>query len=997
MSASQVNRLAQGGRIDRSQTLRFAFDGKRFEGYGGDTLASALLANGVRLVGRSFKYHRPRGIFSAGSEEPNALVELRTGARREPNTRATVIELFDGLEATSQHRWPSLGFDVGAVNSLIGRFIPAGFYYKTFMWPSWHLFEGAIRRAAGLGRAATEEDPDRYERRSAHCDVLVVGAGAAGLSAAKAAAEAGAEVILVDEMPEPGGRLLRERGGTGEPADAAWAARTSAELAALDNVRILTRTTAFGYYDHNLVACVERVADHMPEPPPHLPRQRLWRIRAKRVILATGAIEQPLVFGNNDRPGVMLAGAVRAYVNQYGVLPGRRAVLFVNNDDAYRTALDLVDAGATVEAVIDVREAVLDRRLADQVRDRGIRILHRHAVVDARGGRLGVEAVEAMPLGGGTASRIDCDLLCVSGGWAPAVHLHSQSGGKIVWSDDLECFLPGEAKQDTASVGAAAGLTSLEACLADGQACGADAAASCNTGGRWHRPAPIVGGQGVPRAQPRLWEMPDPPNRHVKKFVDIQDDVTADDVRLAHREGYRSVEHLKRYTTLGMGTDQGKTSNLNGHALMAALRNEPISQVGTTTFRPPYTPVTLGVLGGRAVRDHLQPLRRTPMDSWHADAGATWVNAGLWRRPRYYGRQGETMRDACNREVIATRDRVGLCDVSTLGKIDIQGPDAAEFLNRVYTNGWKTLPVGRARYGLMLREDGIVKDDGTTSRLGENHYVMTTTTANAAEVLAWLEFHLQAVWPELRVKVTSVTDQWAAMAIAGPRSRDVLAKVVDVDVSNEALPFMGVTECRAAGVPARLFRISFSGELAYELNVPSDYGRHVWEACLEAGAAFEIVPYGLEALDTMRIEKGHVTGAELDGRTTAEDLGLGRMVSGKKPFIGKGLLDREGLVDPNRKRLVGLIPVDRKTPLRGGAQIVADPDAPPPVPMLGHVTSAAYSPKLGHPIALALLSGGAEREGQTLHVVDPVRGGTKVAVTVTSPVFFDPEGKRLHA
>lgn len=997
----QINRIDGFGRINRDKPISFTFDGKRYDGFEGDTLASALLANDVKLVARSFKYHRPRGIFSAGPEEPNALIGLRGGDRQEPNTRATVAELYDGLIAKSQNRWPNLKYDTQALNQLIARFIPAGFYYKTFMGPFsntklWMMFEKIIRRSAGMGTGTHLPDPDRYERRSAHCDVLIIGGGPAGLSAALAAGGTGARVILIDETPAWGGRLKQDRSEIDGAPATDWVARTVETLQAMDNVRLLPRTTGFGYYDGNLIGCVERVSDHVAIPQDHRPRQRWWQIRAGQVVLATGALEQPLVFGNNDRPGVMLAGAVRAYINEFGVLPGRRAVIFTNNDDAYRTALDLVAAGGTVRAVVDARSAP-ESDLIATVRAAGIEVLTGQAVVDTTG-RFGVQSVDIMPLVGGTVRRVECDLLAISGGWQPSVHLSSQTGARPVWSADTCCFLPGDPRRPERSAGAAAGQFSLFACLSEGLVRGAEAAAAAGFKPQRSWDVPLVAQERPARTEP-LWEAPDPGRGHPKKFVDHQDDVAASDVKLAHREGYVSVEHLKRYTTLGMGTDQGKTSNITGLAIMASLRGEPIQAVGTTTFRPPYTPIAIGAMGGSFRGQHYKPRRRSPMHDWHQAKGCEWIPAGLWDRPRYYPeRPDEPLREAYIRETRQTRDSVGICDVTTLGKIDIQGPDAAEFLNRVYTNGFAKLPVGKARYGLMLREDGLVDDDGTTSRLGDNHFVMTTTTANAVSVMTKLEFYLQAVWPDLRVKVVSVTEQFAAIALAGPNSRKVMQQLVDLDLTDAAFPFMACASCKTVdGVPARLFRISFSGELAYEFNVPSDWGQQVWGRLMALGAADGITPYGLEALGNMRIEKGHVAGAELDGRTTAADLGLGKMLSGKKDFIGKALAERAGFTGEDRKKLVGLVPVDGKTMLPNGSQIIeeADKDAPRPVKMIGHVSSNGFSPELDLPIALGLLEGGLAREGETVLIANPLKN-LYVPAQVRNPHFVDPEGARLH-
>ena len=995
---TQPFRSAAGGvSIDRSRPVDFSFDGRRLAGLAGDTLASALLANGVRLIGRGYKYHRPRGIYAAGPEEPSAIVGLRSGARSEPNTRATMIELFDGLEAVSQNRWPSLGFDVLAIHGLFSGLLAAGFAYKTFMWPrkAWMIYERFIRRAAGMGAAVTGADPDRYERHSAHCDVLVVGGGPAGLAAARAAADSGARVMLCDERAEMGGSLLRENDSAGGTEPAVWARSAAAGLAAMANVVLLPRTTAFGYFDHNMIGLAERVADHLPVPQSYAPRQRLWSVRARQVVFATGAIERPMVFPDNDRPGVMLAAAARAYVNQYGALPGRRAVVFTNNDDAYRTALDLHRSGVAIPAVVDVR-AGGGGALATRAAAEGIEILPGHAVVATHGAR-SLSAVDVAPRDrGGTVRTIDCDVVAVSGGWNPAVHLHSQSGGKLEFDEALAAFVPGAGKQSSRSAGAASGHLTLRECLEEGTRAGADAAAAA--GFRSERLLPAAAAE-CPQENPLepVWLIP-PARRGQKCFVDIQDDVTADDLALAWREGYVSVEHLKRYTTLGMGTDQGKTSNINGLAIMAKLRGIPVPQVGTTTFRPPYTPITMGILVGRETGRHFAPTRRSPMHEWHESQGAVMVEAGLWLRPRCYPRTGENPAQAIQREAAHVRKAVGLVDVSTLGKIDVQGPDATEFLQRVYANNWGNLPAGKARYGLMLREDGVVFDDGTTARIGEFQYFMTTTTANAGKVMSHLEQLLEVVWPALRVQVTSVTDQWASMALAGPRSRDVLARALEAaDVSDGRLPFMGVLDGTISGLPVRIFRISFSGELAYEINTPAGCGLAVWEALLAAGRDAGIAAYGTEAMGVLRIEKGHVAGAELDGRTTAADLGLGRLVARNKPdFVGKHLLDRPALADAARPQLVGLVPVDGKTRLRGGAQLVEDPNAPLPATMLGHVTSVAWSPTLGHPIGLALLAHGRSRKGQIVHALFPLRQ-EQVAVRVVDPVFVDPEGVRLHA
>jgi len=974
----QPYRTESGGLIDRDRPLTFRFDGREYTGYQGDTLASALLANGVRLLGRSFKYHRPRGVMTAGAAEPNALVELRAGARRTPNVRATVAELYDGLEASSQNRWPSLAFDAMSVNGLLSPFLPAGFYYKTFMWPRkfWEaVYEPLIRRSAGLGRASGRNDPDRYERAHLHCDVLVAGGGPAGLAAALAAGRAGARVVVCDEGPRLGGSLLSERVTIGERDGAAWADATLAELARLDNVRVMPRTTVFGYYDHNVLGAIELVGEHLPEPAPHTPRERLWKIEAERVVIAAGAHERPIAFPGNDLPGIMLASAARAYANRYGVRPGERAVVFGNNDDIHATTRDLAAAGVEIAGIVDSRTQGGAEADAPTFRNAVVR--------EARGGR----RLKGVVLDGG--QRLACDLLCVAGGWNPAVHLSSQTGPKPVWDATLHAFVPGPPKQAEVSVGAAAGRFTTEQALKDGAEAGRAAAAACG-----HKAEAVelpAAGDPPNGGLSPLWYVP---GKEKQAFVDPQNDVTVADVKLAAREGYASVEHMKRYTTLGMATDQGKVSNIVGLAILAEARNRPIPEVGTTTFRPPYTPVSAAAFAGYSRQRTFQPVRRTPLHDWAEARGAVFVEAGPWLRVRAFPREGEGVIQAAYREAEATRDGLGLTDVSTLGKIDIQGPDAAEFLNRLYINGWKKLPVGKARYGLMLREDGIVLDDGTTSRLGEQHYLMTTTTGNAGRVMAHVEFCHQVLWPELDVTYVSVTDQWAGLAVAGPTARELMRRVFpDEDLSNEAFPFLGARELALHGVPARLFRITFSGELGFELNVPADFGHAAAELLMEEGADLGVTPYGLEALDVMRIEKGHVTGGELDGRTTAGDLGFARMMSTKKDYIGRRLSQRPGLTRPDRPRLVGLVPVDRSARLRAGAHLLPEGAAATIENDQGHVTSVTYSPRLGHYIGLAMLSGGADRKGERIRAVDLLRD-SDVVCEVVAHIFFDPEGER---
>src|SRR5680860_844255 len=992
MAPPQINRLRDKGLVDRKKVIGFHFDGVRLTGHPGDTLASALLANGIRLVGRSFKYHRPRGILTAGSEEPNALVELRTGARREPNTRATTIELYDGLNAASQNRFPSLKYDLRAVTQLASPIFGAGFYYKTFMWPAafWEkVYEPLIRRAAGLGRAAGAADPDHYEKTNAFCDVLVVGGGAAGLSAALTAGRAGARVILCDEDFRLGGRLLAERDEIdGKPARD-WLKAAEAELMSLPDCRILRRTTVFGVYDGGTYAAIERVNDHVPVPPAHEPRQRLWRIVAKRAIVCAGAIERPLLFGDNDRPGVMLAGAVRTYVNRFGAAPGRHAVVFADNDAAFRTAADLADAGIKVEALIDARRdpSTPVQEIAEASR---APYFSGAAITSVRGAH-GIKSVLATDASGHT-HQFDCDVLAMSGGWSPTLNLTTHLGGKPAWDHGLSALVPGDLPPGMSVAGAAAGKFTLTACLADGEGAGAEAARAC--GYSPSVPARRAPAEETATASP-LWQVD---KSRGKAFVDFQNDVTVSDVKLATRDGFRTPEHVKRYTTLGMATDQGKTSNLNGAAVLAGLTGRYVGAVGTTTFRPPYTPVAIAALAGHHRGPDFRPTRLAPSHAFAQQQGAVFVETGAWLRALYYPKPGEAPQGTVNREVATVRSKVGVCDVSTLGKIDVQGPDAGIFLDRVYANTFSTLPVGKTRYGVMLREDGFAMDDGTTARLAEDHYFMTTTTANAVKVMQHLEFCQQALWPELDVQTVSVTEQWAQYAVAGPNARHVIAALLDPgqDISNDACPYMACgsfTVC--GGTKARLYRLSFSGELAYEIGVPARFGDAMIRAILAAGADHGIAPYGTEALGVMRIEKGHPAGPEFNGQTTAHDFGMGKMVSKKKDFIGRFMGERPALTEADRPSLVGLKPMDKDARIRAGAHLVPkDADATAANDQ-GYVTSMAYSPEFATWIALAMLSNGPARHGELVKVCDPVRGTEQLA-EVVPPCFVDPEGGRLR-
>ncbi|MGE0853556.1 MAG: sarcosine oxidase subunit alpha family protein [Hyphomicrobiaceae bacterium] len=992
---AQTHRLAKGGRIDRGRPVALRFNGQAVDAFVGDTAASALLANGIHFVGRSFKYHRPRGIFSHGAEEANALFTVDRGdGRAEPNNRASAIEAVDGFHIRSQHHWPSLGFDLGAVNNALSPLFPAGFYYKTFMWPPafWRrLYEPAIRAAAGLGRAPRIADPDRYAHRYAHCDVLVVGAGPAGLAAALAASEGGKRVILADEQAEMGGALLHDVTSAIDDRPAwDWLADALAKLAARATVSLLPRTTAFGLYNHNHAGLVERLTDHLGEPPSGLPRERLWQVRARSIVLATGAHERPLLFPGNDRPGIMLAESLRAFANRYAVLPGRRVVIVTTGASAYTVALDLVAAGAAV-SVVDLRRQEECATEVAVLRDTGCEVLAGHAVI----GSLGCKRVRGLvvaPFDGtgvrGARRTLPCDCVGLSGGWTPAVHLHAQLN-KLAFDAGIDAFVPGPGGPGLSSVGAACGSYQLAACLTEGWQAGAAAAqvpersfaaSASRTGFRPVRTVPTTGRR-----------------RQAKAFVDWQNDVTQRDIALAVREGFTAIEHVKRYTTTGMATDQGKTSNMNALGLVADIVGKPVPEVGTTTYRPPYTPVTFGALAGPSRGDLLDPVRTPPTHSWALAHGAMFEDVGQWKRALCFPRAGEDMAAAVDRECLAVRSGVGMLDASTLGKIEVVGPDAAEFLDRIYTGSMSRLASGRCRYGLMLREDGYIFDDGVVARLGFGRFHLTTTTGGAARVLQHMEDYLQTEWPQLRVHLTSTTEQYAVIALQGPRSRNLLASLVEgIDLSNEAFPHMSVRSGTICGVRGRLFCVSFTGEAGYEINVPADFGLPLWERLMERGRALGITPYGTEAMHVLRAEKGFIiVGQETDGTVTPHDVGLGGLVaSSKADFVGCRSLKRADVVAAGRKQLVGLLTELPEEVIEEGAQIVADPEEPIPMRALGHVTSSYWSAACRHSIALALIADGRSMIDGWLHVTTR-QGFTKVLVT--EPVFHDRAGGRVHA
>jgi heterotetrameric sarcosine oxidase alpha subunit len=968
-------RIDGKGLIDRTKPVRFRFDGKDYAGYKGDTLASALLANDVRLVGRSFKYHRPRGVLTAGSEEPNALVEVVGPSNQTPNVRATMQEVFEGLNAQSQNRLGSLRFDLLAVNDYLSPFLSAGFYYKTFMWPRafWEgLYEPIIRRAAGLGSLSGKHDEGTYEKAFAFCDVLVIGSGPSGLMAALTAGRAGADVILCEESHALGGRLLSDGGTIGGVPAGEWVAQVVAELQALPSVRIMSRTTVTGAYDHGTYGALERVGLHKPARP-NLPRECFWRIVAKHAVLAAGALERPVAFENNDRPGIMMASAVRTYLNRYGVVPGKRVTLFANTDQARGVARDLMAAGVTVAAIIDPRPD------ASAVEDCPV---HVGAEVVGSRGRLGLAGIQVRK--GSEVIEIETDCLAMSGGWNPTIHLTCHMNGRPRWDEDLAAFVPMEgAVPGLVAVGAANGSMSTHGALVTGHAAALRAVEAL---GR-KVSVPLPEAEDKPYELKALWAV----EGTGRAWLDFANDVTTKDVKLAAQEGFRSVEHMKRYTTQGMAPDQGKSSNVAALAVLADATGRGIAETGVTTFRPPYVPVSIAALGAGGRAEGFAPQRFLTSDQASRDRGAPMIEAGLWYRPSYFPKPGETTwREACDREVMMVRQAVGVADVSTLGKIDIQGRDAGRFLDFVYTNTFSTLPVGRVRYGLMLREDGLVLDDGTSARLGEGHYLMTTTTAAAGLVMRHLDFVHQAFCADWQVRFISVTESWAQFAVAGPKARALVNSFLEVPVE---LPFMGVAPVRIGGVDGRLFRISFSGEEGYELAVPTRYGEALFRDLVARAETMGGGPYGMEALNVLRIEKGFITHSEIHGRVTAHDIGMEKMVSAKKDCIGRAAAQRPGLWGPEREQLVGL---RAQAPISAGAHLFVPGTEVHRETDQGYVTSVCWSPTVGAWLGLGFLQDGRARLGEKIRLVDHLRG-LDVICEVCHPVFHDPEGEKLRA
>ena len=989
--------------IDETTRVSFKFNSKNYYGYKGDTLASALIANGIHLVGRSFKYHRPRGIMTAGSEEPNAIVQLNNNsALSEPNVRATEVEIYDGLEASSQNCWPSVNFDIGGINNFLSPLLPAGFYYKTFMWPAsfWEKYEYFIRKSAGLGKSPAAPDPDIYDHKYIHCDVLVIGGGISGIMAAKTAAQNGLNTLLVEEKPNLGGTTIyqnSEQHKINNQTSSIWLEKEIANLESLDNLEIKTRTSVAAFHGYNFLLARENLTDHLPiKDRTNKVRQRLLKIRAKKVITATGSLERPLVFNNNDRPGILLSSAIKKYIDFYGVSCGEDNVLFTNNDSAYETALSLFKKGIRVKAIVDIREQP-SSKIIEEVESNGIEVYKEYTVVNTEGYKK-INKISIMQLSKdgqsviGSKIDLDCDCLGLSGGWTPAVHLFTQSGGKLRFRDEDQVFIPNHYPSKQISIGSCNGDFELDEILnlvptqlknfleiekTEYENLSIEISKNLSKRNIWLLPSDKVLGK-------------------TKPFVDYQNDATAKDIKLALREGFRSIEHVKRYTTTGMGTDQGKLGNMHALGIIAETAGVKMGELGTTTFRPPYTPLSFGTIVGRNVGEYFDIFRKTPIHEWHVKNNAEFENVGQWKRAWYYPKTTEDMHQAVQRESKAARESAGILDASTLGKIDIQGTDASEFLNRVYTNAWSKLGIGKCRYGLMLHEDGMVYDDGVTTRLDENHYIMTTTTGGAANVMSKLEDYLQTEWPELDVYLTSVTDHFATISVCGPNSKKIVSKVIpDLDLSDENFPHMSFKNAKIDKVKCRVMRISFTGEHSYEINIQASFGKSVWEKCMEAGKEFNITPYGTETMHLLRAEKGFIiVGQDTDATMTPIDLQMDWIVSKKKyDFIGKRSLYRSDTIREDRKQLVGLLTDDPKIVLEEGAQIVEDTNQKP-IEMLGHVTSSYYSPNLNKSIALAVVRGGKTMMGKKLFI--PMENKT-ISVTVADPVFLDKENKRLNA
>ncbi|SFG22350.1 sarcosine oxidase subunit alpha [Neptunomonas qingdaonensis] len=1003
---TQPNRLQSGGRIDRSKPLTFTYNGKQYKGYQGDTLASAILANGIDVVSRSFKYSRPRGIVAAGAEEPNAILQLGASeATQVPNVRATQQELFNGLVSQATNGWPNVDTDVMSIIGKVGgKMMPPGFYYKTFMFPEslWNTYESLIRKAAGMGRSPLENDPDFYDNVNQHCDVLIVGAGPAGLAAALTVARSGARVILADEQNEFGGNLLSTKETLdGQPASA-WVNAVTKELRSYDDVMLLPRSTVNGYHDHNFVTIHERCTDHLSDiAPVNQARQRLHRVRAKWVVLATGAHERPLVYSNNDVPGCMVSGAVSTYINRYGVVPGNALVVTTTNDYGYQSALDWHDAGRKVVAVVDTRANPVGERI-EAARQRGIKIITGSAVIEVQGSkRVSGVSVATISADGnkvtGSVTKLGADTVATSGGWSPVIHLSSHTGSRPIWNDEIVGFVPGKTVQKQLTAGGINGCYHTGAVLLEGLNAGLEAVANVGlNAAEVVLPTAEDVKEGAPMT---LFHIPHlkPTSQAPKQFVDYQTDVTAAGIELACREGFESIEHVKRYTAMGFGTDQGKLGNINGMAVAAKALNKTIPETGTTIFRPNYTPISFGAIAGRNCGALFDPKRYSAMHMWHVERGAKFEDVGQWKRPWYFPQAGENMQQSLDRECLAVRQSVGILDASTLGKIDIQGKDAREFLGRIYSNAWAKLAVGKCRYGLMCGEDGMVFDDGVSACLGENHFLMTTTTGGAARVLEWLELYHQTEWPELEVYFNTVTDHWSTLTISGPNSRKLLSELTDADVTNENFSFMDWKQITVAGVPARVFRISFTGELTFEINVQANYGMHVWKQLFKAGAQYNLTPYGTETMHILRAEKGFIiAGQDTDGSVHPFDLGMGWCVSNQKPFsyVGKRGMNRQDCIRENRKQLVGIKTKDPKVVIPEGAQAVLDPKAPIPMPMVGHVTSSYWSAHLGHSIAMGFIKGGLTKMGETVYY--PLADGTVIEAEICSPIFLDPKGERQN-